>query len=73
MVVNSVAISMTGIPYLGWFFAGLMLVVGHLMVLLLSSLGAFVHPMRLTFVEFYKNASFNGGGRAFRPLTKDTK
>lgn len=71
MVVNSVAMSMTGIPYLGWFFAGVMLLVGHIAVLALSSLGAFVHPMRLTFVEFYKNASFSGGGRAFRPLVKE--
>ncbi len=69
MVVNSVAMNMIDIPYVGWFFAGLMLIIGHLAVLLLSSLGAFVHPMRLTFVEFYKNAGFNGGGRAFRPLT----
>lgn len=71
MVVNSVAMSMTGIPYLGWLFAGLMLLVGHIAVLALSSLGAFVHPMRLTFVEFYKNANFSGGGRAFRPLVKE--
>ncbi|HCT93836.1 MAG: hypothetical protein A2X19_05425 [Bacteroidetes bacterium GWE2_39_28] len=71
MVVNSVAMSMVGIPYLGWLFAGIMLLVGHIAVLALSSLGAFVHPMRLTFVEFYKNASFSGGGRAFRPLVKD--
>lgn len=70
MVVNSVAISLSGIPYAGWLFAGLMLVVGHTLVLLLSCLGAFVHPMRLTFVEFYKNASFSGGGRPFRPLEK---
>ena len=70
MVVNSVAMNMSGIPYVGWFFTGLMLLVGHTAVLLLSSLGAFVHPMRLTFVEFYKNAGFGGGGRAFRPLTK---
>jgi len=69
MVVNSVAMNMIDIPYIGWFFAGLMLIIGHLAVLLLSSLGAFVHPMRLTFVEFYKNAGFTGGGRAFRPLT----
>jgi V/A-type H+-transporting ATPase subunit I len=73
MVVNSVAMSLSGIQYVGWFFAGLMLLVGHLMVLMLSSLGAFVHPMRLTFVEFYKNASFSGGGRPFRPLGKDMK
>lgn len=73
MVVNSVAMSLAGIPYMGWFFALLMLVIGHVMVLLLSSLGAFVHPMRLTFVEFYKNAGFGGGGRAFRPMGKEIK
>lgn len=69
-VVNSVAVQLGGIPYLGWFFMILMLVVGHLAVLLLSSLGAFVHPMRLTFVEFYKNAGFEGGGREYSPLKK---
>lgn len=71
MVVNSVAMNMSGIPYVGWFFTGLMLLIGHTAVLLLSSLGAFVHPMRLTFVEFYKNAGFGGGGKAFRPLAKN--
>lgn len=70
MVVNSVALSMTGIPYVGWIFTIIMLLFGHVAVLLLSSLGAFVHPMRLTFVEFYKNAEFNGGGRAYNPLSK---
>lgn len=70
MVVNSVAMNMSSIPYVGWLFTGLMLLIGHTAVLLLSSLGAFVHPMRLTFVEFYKNAGFDGGGKAFRPLTK---
>lgn len=73
MVVNSVAMDMTSIPYLGWVFAVLMLIVGHAMVLVLSALGAFVHPMRLTFVEFYKNASFTGGGRAFNPLKRNNK
>lgn len=68
MVVNSVAMQLGGIPYVGWLFMLLMLVIGHIMVLLLSSLGAFVHPMRLTFVEFYKNAGFEGGGREYRPL-----
>lgn len=68
MVVNSVAINMLDIPYVGWIFTGIMLIFGHLAVLLLSSLGAFVHPMRLTFVEFYKNAGFTGGGRAYKPL-----
>ena len=69
-VVNSIALNMIDIPYVGWFFTGLVLLIGHTFVLLLSSLGAFVHPMRLTFVEFYKNSGFTGGGKAFRPLTK---
>ena len=71
LVVNSIAMNMSSVPYVGWFFTGLMLIVGHTFVLLLSSLGAFVHPMRLTFVEFYKNSGFTGGGKAFRPLTKN--
>lgn len=70
LVVNSVAGEMFGIPYVGWLFGGLMLLIGHTAVLFLSSLGAFVHPMRLTFIEFYKNAEFEGGGRAFRPFKK---
>lgn len=71
LVVNSVALNMASVPYVGWLFAAIMLVIGHTAVLLLNSLGAFVHPMRLTFVEFYKNAGFSGGGRAYRPLKKD--
>ncbi len=70
MVVNSVAMQMSGLPYIGWGLTIITLIVGHVAVLALSSLGAFVHPMRLTFVEFYKNAEFTGGGREFKPLKK---
>ena len=45
------------------------LIVGHLMNLLLSGLGAFVHPMRLTFMEYFKNAGYEGKGSAYNPLT----
>ena len=51
----------------------IMLIIGHTFVMLLSSLGAFVHPLRLTFIEFYKNAGFEGGGRAYNPLRKPEK
>jgi V/A-type H+-transporting ATPase subunit I len=51
----------------------LFLTVGHLANILISSLGAFVHPMRLTFVEFYKNAGFNGGGKAYKPFSEKIK
>lgn len=49
---------------------GLFLIVGHTLNILISSLGSFVHPMRLTFVEFYKNAGFTGGGKEYHPFTK---
>ena len=47
------------------------LIFGHVLNLLMSSLGAFVHPMRLTFVEYFKNVGYEGRGAAYNPLTKD--
>jgi len=68
MVVNTLAMSVMSLPYVGWLLGTALLLFGHALVLGLSALGAFVHPMRLTFVEFYKNASFTGGGREYKPL-----
>ena len=48
----------------------LLLVLGHALNLLLSMVGAFVHPLRLTFVEFYKNLGFKGGGKPYEPLAR---
>ncbi len=36
----------------------------------MSTISSLVHPMRLTFVEFYKNAGFEMTTRAFQPLTE---
>jgi len=70
-VVNNIAWQINqGVPYVGPVLFVLFLVVGHGANLLIASLGAFVHPMRLTFVEFYKNAGFKGGGRKYDPLRK---
>jgi len=44
------------------------LVLGHGLNLGLGLLGSFVHPLRLTFVEFYKNMNFTGGGREYAPF-----
>ena len=60
-------------PYLGPVFFVLFLLVGHSLNLVISALGSFVHPMRLTFVEFYKNAGFAGGGKAYRPFAHSEK
>lgn len=50
--------------------AVVILIFGHGINIFMSLLGAFVHPMRLTFVEFYKNAGFEAARREFAPLKK---
>lgn len=68
-VVNTIALQIKdSAPIIGPIFFVLFLIVGHTANLLISSLGAFVHPMRLTFVEFYKNAGFTGGGKQYKPF-----
>ena len=39
----------------------------------MSSLGAFVHPLRLTFVEYFKNSGYTGEGRIYNPLKKNNQ
>jgi V/A-type H+/Na+-transporting ATPase subunit I len=70
-VFNSLAVSMSGnIPVVSVIVMIIILVFGHGINLFMSGLGAFVHPMRLTFVEFYKNAGFTGGGIKYNPFRK---
>ncbi|MCK5822678.1 MAG: V-type ATP synthase subunit I [Bacteroidales bacterium] len=72
-VINSMALQVKEIPYIGYGIFILFLVLGHTGNILLSSLGSFVHPMRLTFVEFYKNAGFEGGGKEYKPFSNKIK
>ena len=58
-----------GIPYVGIVFMIGILVAGHLFNLLINSLGAFVHTMRLQFVEFFTKF-FEGGGKPFIPFAR---
>ena len=53
--------------------ASAILLIGHGINLFMSAISSFVHPMRLTFVEFYKNAGFEMTSRAFKPLKKEIK
>lgn len=46
----------------------LIFVLGHALNMFMNVLGAFVHPMRLTFVEFFKNSGYEGGGLAYSPF-----
>lgn len=58
----------TDIPGLSWVFFIIMLVFGHALNLAMSCLGAFVHPLRLTFVEYFKNSGYEGKGNTYNPL-----
>jgi V/A-type H+-transporting ATPase subunit I len=57
------------IPVLGFVLAAIIFAGGHLFNAGMSVLSAFVHTLRLQFVEFFPKF-FVGGGRAFEPLTK---
>ena len=46
----------------------LILIIGHLLNLAMSALGAFVHPLRLTFVEYFKNSGYEGKGNLYKPF-----
>jgi len=56
-------------PVLGWIFCGLILVFGHALNIAMSCLSAFVHPLRLTFVEYFKNSGYEGKGEAYKPFS----
>ena len=59
-----------GVPGLDWLACGLILVLGHALNIAMSCLSAFVHPLRLTFVEYFKNSGYNGQGEEYRPFAK---
>ncbi len=69
-VFNSLAYDMTAsLPWtIRWLPMVIILLLGHGITFALSLISAFVHPMRLTFVEFFKNANFEGGGKAYNPF-----
>lgn len=71
LVFNDLAMNMSGdIPVLKQLIMLIILVFGHSVNIFMAGLGSFVHPMRLTFVEFYKNAGFEGGGKKYQPFKK---
>jgi len=73
IVVNSMAKQFSAIPVIGPVIFILFMIGGHGLNIAISSLGAFVHPLRLTFVEFYKNAGFNGPGMQYNPFRKQNQ
>ncbi len=72
MVVNNLFQIAWKIPYVGWLAAILVFVGGHLFNLGIGFLGAFVHSMRLQFVEFFTRF-YQAGGKPFKPLKLESK
>ena len=68
---NNLGQMVLGDNFITWIPFVLILLFGHVLNILMSSLGAFVHPLRLTFVEYFKNAGYEGKGAAYNPLTTD--
>lgn len=69
---NTIAGLVGGIPYIGIVFAIIVILIGHVLNIAISTLGAFIHSSRLQFVEFF-GKFMEGGGKAFQPLRKACK
>ncbi len=63
MVLGDGSNALLWIPFL------LLVLLGHALNIAMCALGAFVHPLRLNFLEFFKNAGYEARGRKFNPLT----
>lgn len=73
-VFNSLAIDLTSSMSwaVRWLPMLIILLFGHGINFALCMISSFVHPMRLTFVEFFKNADFEGGGKPYDPFRVKT-
>jgi len=72
MVVNNLFQIAWKIPYVGWLAAIIIFIGGHLFNLGIGFLGAFVHSMRLQFVEFFTRF-YQAGGKPFKPFKLESK
>lgn len=57
-------------PTWQWVPFVIILLIGHALNLAMSALGAFVHPLRLSFVEYFKNSGYEGKGTLYKPFAK---
>lgn len=73
MAINIIAKIAGDIPYgIGFVLMILVLVGGHGFNIAINALGAFVHTLRLQYVEFFPKFLV-GGGKSFEPLSKEYK
>ena len=60
-----------GIP--GWICFALIFVAGHGLNIALSCLSGYVHSIRLTFVEYFKNSGYDGKCMEYKPFSSKKK
>ena len=65
---NAIGLQARGDGGAGWIWFVLIVVIGHTLNVAMCVLGAFVHPLRLNFLEFFKNSGYEGSGRNYNPL-----
>ena len=65
---NAIGTQALGDGGVGWVWFILIVVIGHVLNIAMCILGAFVHPLRLNFLEFFKNSGYEGAGRKYKPL-----
>jgi V/A-type H+-transporting ATPase subunit I len=72
MAFNTIAGMIGAIPFVGIVLAILVLIAAHHFNLAINVLGAFVHTLRLQFVEFFPKF-YEAGGTIFRPFAREAK
>lgn len=70
MAINVIAWMILKIPVVGVIGALLVLAGGHAYNIAVNVLGAFVHSLRLQYVEFFPRF-YTGGGERFEPMTEE--
>ena len=68
---NAIGVQALGDGGVGWIWFILIVVIGHTLNVAMCVLGAFVHPLRLNFLEFFKNSGYEGTGRRYKPLSEN--
>lgn len=67
MAINILTLLVWQIPILGFLLAPVVFIFGHLFSVVINILGSIVHPLRLQYVEFFKQF-YDDGGVPFEPL-----
>ncbi|MCB9362372.1 V-type ATP synthase subunit I [Candidatus Woesearchaeota archaeon] len=73
LAINMMAIlAATMIPYVGIVLAIFIFIVGHIFNMVMNGLGAFIHAVRLHFLELFTKF-YEGGGEEYKPFKADRK